>query len=205
MKPMYLKDVERFEAPGERGHTIRQMRGAGIPVPQIMHLLAYKPDCTDHLWKLTQTVMRGPSPLSPGQRELIAAFTSRLNECSFCVGSHAAVAAELLGDRALVEDVLADYHRAPISDEEKALFAFVEKVIRHSKRVSQADVDEAKGAGWTDESLYDAITVCALFNFYNVWVSATGVQDLPALMYAMAGIQIASAGYTQEVVPGHAL
>jgi hypothetical protein len=59
------------------------MRGAGVPVPQIMHLFAYKPDRTDHLSMFTQGVMRGPSPLSPGMRELIAAFTSRRNDCPF--------------------------------------------------------------------------------------------------------------------------
>ena len=60
-----------------------QMRGAGIPIPQILHLFAYKPQRTDHLARFTQEVMRGPSPLSPGQRELIAAFTSKRNDCLF--------------------------------------------------------------------------------------------------------------------------
>jgi alkylhydroperoxidase family enzyme len=59
------------------------MRGAGFPVPQIMHLFAFKPDRTQHLAQFTQGVMRGPSPLSAGQRELIAAWTSRRNACLF--------------------------------------------------------------------------------------------------------------------------
>jgi alkylhydroperoxidase family enzyme len=59
------------------------MREANVPVPQIMHLFAFKPDRTEHLAQFTQGVMRGPSPLSPGQRELIAAFTSRRNDCPF--------------------------------------------------------------------------------------------------------------------------
>jgi alkylhydroperoxidase family enzyme len=59
------------------------MRGAGLDVPQIMHLFAYKPERTAHLAQFTQDVMRGPSPLAPGQRELIAAFTSRRNDCPF--------------------------------------------------------------------------------------------------------------------------
>jgi hypothetical protein len=83
MKPMYLKDIEIYDAPGPRGESIRQMKAANIPIPQIKHLFAFKPAWTDHLSWFTQAVMRGPSPLSPGQRELIAAFTSRLNECPF--------------------------------------------------------------------------------------------------------------------------
>ncbi|HEX2778664.1 MAG TPA: peroxidase, partial [Gemmatimonadaceae bacterium] len=62
---------------------IGRMQAAGLPVPQIMHLFAFKPDRTDHLSRFTQGVMRGPSPLSPGMRELIAAFTSRRNDCPF--------------------------------------------------------------------------------------------------------------------------
>lgn len=83
MKPMYLRDVESHQAPGPQGEAINQMRAMGIPVPQILHLFAYKPDRTDHLSRFTQGVMRGPSPLPPWQRELIAALTSKLNQCLF--------------------------------------------------------------------------------------------------------------------------
>jgi alkylhydroperoxidase family enzyme len=83
MKRMYLKDVEAHEDPGPRGEVIRQIRSGGLPVPQIMHLFAYKSDRMRHLAHFTQGVMRGPSPLSPGQRELIAAFTSYRNACPF--------------------------------------------------------------------------------------------------------------------------
>lgn len=83
MKPMFLPSVEAHEATGERGATLRKMRAAGIPIPQIMHLFAFKPERTDHLAQFTQAVMRGPSPLPPGQRELIAALTSKLNQCLF--------------------------------------------------------------------------------------------------------------------------
>ena len=83
MKPMFLKDVESHEGGGPRAEAITQMRAAGVPVPQIMHLFAFKPERTKHLERFTQDVMRGPSPLLPGQRELIAALTSKLNQCLF--------------------------------------------------------------------------------------------------------------------------
>ena len=83
MKPMFLKDVESHDGGGPRAEAIKQMRAADIPVPQIMHLFAFKPERTKHLERFTQDVMRGPSPLLPGQRELIAALTSKLNQCLF--------------------------------------------------------------------------------------------------------------------------
>lgn len=83
MEPMYLRDVEQSEGAGPWAQSIRQMRGAGVPVPQIFHLFAFKTDRTAHLAEFTQGVMRGSSPLSAGQRELIAAFTSRRNDCPF--------------------------------------------------------------------------------------------------------------------------
>lgn len=83
MKPIYLDEVERAAKAGPAGVQFGAMEAQGIPVPQIRYLFAYKPRLTDHLSRFTQELMRGPSPLSPGQRELIAAFTSRRNQCLF--------------------------------------------------------------------------------------------------------------------------
>jgi alkylhydroperoxidase family enzyme len=83
MKPMYLPEVENHPPAGKYAPMFAAMRAAGAPIPQIQFLFAYKPERTEHLSRFTQAVMRGPSPLSPGQRELIAAFTSRRNDCPF--------------------------------------------------------------------------------------------------------------------------
>jgi uncharacterized peroxidase-related enzyme len=174
------------------------MRAAAIPIPQILHLFAFKPDRTSFLAQFTQGVMRGPSPLPPGQRELIAALTSKLNQCLFWIGSHAAVAAELHGDRALVQSVLNDLDTAPISEKDRALYAFIRKMVHDSTSITQEDADAAREAGWSDEALYDAITVCSLFQFYNNWIDATGVADMPALGYEMSGHRLATQGYASS-------
>ena len=84
MKPMYLADVENNpNAGGPYAELIRKMHAHGAAAPQIMHLFAYKPAVTKALEEFSESVMRGPSPLSPGLRELIAAFTSRRNDCEF--------------------------------------------------------------------------------------------------------------------------
>ena len=83
MPPMFLPEVEANPKPGSWAANIRDMRSAGKEYPQIWHLFAYRPEMTAHLARFTQEVMRGPSPLSPGMRELIAAFTSAANRCPF--------------------------------------------------------------------------------------------------------------------------
>lgn len=83
MDPMYLRTVEQAEGSGQYAELIRQARQAGQPIPQIRFLFAFKPVWTEHLARFTQEVMRGESLLPPGMRELIAAFTSKRNECPF--------------------------------------------------------------------------------------------------------------------------
>ena len=101
----------------------------------------------------------------------------------------------LLKNRALVDAILKDPRTAPISDQEKALYVFVEKMNADSTAIGQADVDAAKAAGWSDEALYDAITVCALFRYYNAWIDATGVHGMNAAAYEMSGQNLARNGY----------
>lgn len=107
----------------------------------------------------------------------------------------------MLGNRSLVDAVLNDYRTAPIGDREKALFAFIEKMNGESSRLRKEDLEEAKAAGWSEEALYDAITVCALFNFYNKWIDATGVSDMTAATYAASGERLATSGYVPRDTP----
>lgn len=94
-----------------------------------------------------------------------------------------------------MDAVLDDFRTAPIGEPERALFGFIEKVNRASNQVTREDVAVVVAAGFTEEAVYDAITVCALFNFYNTWIDATGVGDMPAELYAMSGQRLAGRGY----------
>ncbi|MHC5010892.1 MAG: carboxymuconolactone decarboxylase family protein [Planctomycetota bacterium] len=83
---MFLKDVEQHEpteASGRFGRIIKAFRKTGQPIPGIYHLFAWRPEAARHLNAFMEEVMRAPSPLSPGQRELIAAWTSARNHCLF--------------------------------------------------------------------------------------------------------------------------
>jgi alkylhydroperoxidase family enzyme len=81
--PLFLPDVEAASRQGPAGERMRQMEARGMEVPPIHLLLSFKPDMAEHLNRFTQAAMRGPSPLPPGVRELIAAFTSSQNQCLF--------------------------------------------------------------------------------------------------------------------------
>ncbi|MEX2304429.1 MAG: peroxidase-related enzyme [Bryobacterales bacterium] len=193
---MYLPSVENNAHPGgEYASLIESLGKAGAPTPQIMHLFAFKHEMTQHLRRLTHEVMRGPSPLTPAFRELIAAFVSSRNACRFCAGSHVAVAAKLYQDRPLVEAVVADYRGAPLQDSEKKLLAYLEKLTLAPATTSAEDVQQLRDIGWSDEAVYDAVTVCAMFNFYNRWVEGSGVQDMPQQGYEASGERIARQGY----------
>jgi alkylhydroperoxidase family enzyme len=94
-----------------------------------------------------------------------------------------------------VDAVLEDFRTAPIDDQHKALFRFIDKVNHDSPRITPADLDVARAAGWTDEALYFAITVCALFNFYNRWIDATGVHALSDEAHRQGAKRSAKSGY----------
>jgi hypothetical protein len=80
---MFLPVVKQNMQPSAHTDAIRMLQDAGAEYPQILHLFAFLPGATNHLSRFTQEVMRGSGPLSPGLRELIAAYTSARNDCGF--------------------------------------------------------------------------------------------------------------------------
>ena len=85
-----------------------------------------------------------------------------------------------------------------LDDRHKALFRFVDRVNHDSPRITHADLDAVRSAGWTDEELYFAITVCALFNFYNRWIDASGVHALSDEAHRKGGKRSALHGYVRS-------
>ncbi len=83
MNPMFLADVESAQTTSPFNDLIRMARQNGAEYPQIWHMFAFNPGITKHLERFTQGIMREPAPLTPGQRELIAALTSARNQCPF--------------------------------------------------------------------------------------------------------------------------
>ena len=104
----------------------------------------------------------------------------------------------MLGSEELVWGVLKDLESSALSEKEKALFRFVDKVNHDSPRITAEDMQPLYAAGWTDEAIYFAITVCALFNFYNRWVDASGVHALSDEAHRAGGKRSAVHGYVRK-------
>jgi uncharacterized peroxidase-related enzyme len=197
---LYLPAVEAEanHEPGPYQKLIADARSRDGEYSKIWDLFAFRNEITVHLARFSQGVMRQPASITPAMRELIAAYTSYQNECGFCTKAHAATAASLLDDEALVWQALRDLDRCPLSDKDKRLLRFVGKVTKDLSSVQAADVAHLRDAGWDDEAIYFAITTCALFNFYNRWITATGVPEMSEEAHQLQGQSIASRGYARE-------
>jgi alkylhydroperoxidase family enzyme len=94
--------------------------------------------------------------------------------------------------------VLNDVETSAFDARHKALFRFIDKINHDSPRIGPGDLDAVRAAGWSDEALYFAITVCALFNFYNRWIDATGVHAMSAEAHRAGGKRMAVQGYVRS-------
>lgn len=135
----------------------------------------YRPQFFGRPWlTLLREVMRGPSPWSPGERELLAAFVSRLNRCRYCVGVHAGTAT--LGLHTPVTVDMLDHWReqSGFSLKLRAVFALLERVVTNPGAVFAGDVEAALAAGVSDDAIVDALYVAFLFNLVNRLANAFG-------------------------------
>jgi uncharacterized peroxidase-related enzyme len=140
-------------------------------VPGIRSLVQFRPETGKPLYDLAQALLRGPSPLSPAERELIAAFVSSRNECGFCRNSHAAAARSLYGDeKQVVDEALQSYQQANLSGKMKALLNIAGKVQVTGKSVTPADIDAARTAGADDRDIHDTVLIAATFSMFNRYV-----------------------------------
>lgn len=157
----------------------------------------FRPETGKPLYDLAQVLLRGESPLSPAERELIAAYVSSRNHCVFCMSSHAAAARELYEEeRGVVDRVLEDVAQAPISDKMKALLHIAGKVQILGKEVSEADIAAARDEGATDRELHDTVLIAAAFSMFNRYVDglASWTPTDPDV-YNEMGRRLAGRGY----------
>jgi alkylhydroperoxidase family enzyme len=100
-----------------------------------------------------------------------------------------------------VDAVLENPETAPISPAEKALLAFIREVNGHSFELDRGQIERLQSVGWSDEAIYDAVTVCALFNFYNRWCDGTGVSAMTPEAHLAGGKRLAQYGYAPPASP----
>ena len=139
-------------------------------------------------------LMRGPSPFTPGERELIAAYVSALNTCRFCFGVHSRVATGFGIDETLFTALMQEPDAAPIDARLKPVLRYARKLTETPARMTQADAAAVYDAGWDDTALVHAIAVCAYFNMMNRLVEGAGIVGAAAA-YGRAAKGLIEYGY----------
>lgn len=172
-------------------------------VPGIRGLVMFRPETGKYLYELAQILLRGPSPLTEAEREMIATFVSSRNNCNFCAGSHGAAAKALLGaDATLMDDVLKNYETAAISNKMKALLNIAGKVQILGKEVKQPDIDAARNAGADDLDIHDTVLIAATFSMFNRYVDGLAtIAPKDPVEYLEMGKRLAEKGYRLPQVP----
>jgi uncharacterized peroxidase-related enzyme len=159
----------------------------------LLNLFKVFPGTSIPLIQFHEALLRGPSPFTEGERELIAAYVSGLNHCRYCHGVHSATA-ELLGIKQELVDSKIDIDTAAIDPKMRPVLRYARKLTQRPSGVTQADADAIFAAGWKEAALYHTVAVTALFNFMNRLVEGMGIELDPAYVKP-ASERLAKRGY----------
>jgi uncharacterized peroxidase-related enzyme len=166
--------------------------------PGILGLIRYRPETGGPLMDLANVLLKDPNPLTRGERELIAAYVSGLNECTFCASAHSAfAAAQLEGGAALVDQVRCDEANAPVSEKMRALLRIAAAVRSDGREVTAQMAADARAAGATDVEIHDTVLIAAAFCMFNRYVDGLGTiaaEDPKA--YDEAAAAVVAFGYS---------
>ncbi len=139
-------------------------------------------------------VLRQPSPLSVGERELIAAYVSSLNACQYCAGVHSVTAAAFGLAEGLIDDMIDDLEAAEIDEKLRPILRYVRKLTLEPAKMVGADAEAVFAAGWDEQALHDAVCVCCLFNFMNRLLEGHGIKGSQEI-YRDRGERLMANGY----------
>lgn len=170
-------------------------------VPGIRSLMVYRPETAEPLNLLAETLLRNDNSLTRGERELIAAYVSSLNECRFCEMSHSAFAAlQLEGGWDVVDATKNDLGSAPISDKMRALLAIAAHVQKGGREVTEDDIAAARAEGATDVEIHDTVLIAAAFCMFNRYVDGLATWAPEGREpYEARGRVLVEQGYTAPV------
>jgi uncharacterized peroxidase-related enzyme len=166
-------------------------------IPGIRSLFNVSPETGKPLCELAEVLLRGPSPLSSAERELIAAYVSHRNGCMFCMNSHAAAARCLFGEqKAIVDDLLQEKNARLLSEKMKALLLIAGKVQANGKSVTADDIDAARKAGAGDTDIHDTVLIAASFSMFNRYVDGLAAYTPTGeAAYEEMGKRMSTRGY----------
>lgn len=153
------------------------------------------PESSKPLLDYHHVLLRGPSPFSEAERELIAAYVSGLNACGYCHGVHTATAEAFGIPHGLLADLVTDLDTAAVDARMRPVLRYVRKLTLTPSRMTPSNVEDVFAAGWDERALHDAVSVCALFNFMNRLVEGLGIHADDAYFTAAAGRLSNDTGY----------
>jgi len=144
--------------------------------PHLSDVFKAFPDAVRPLLAYHDILLRGESPLTIAERELIATYISGLNACTFCFGAHRIYANVFGISDELIDGLMADIETAPVDDKIKPILTYAAKLNQLPGQLTREDAQAVYDAGWSERALYDAVQICALFNFMNRIIEGTGVS-----------------------------
>ena len=193
---MTSPDISRFPVPEVHNlpDDVKQIitdvqEKAGF-IPNVFLTLAHRPDELRAFWAYHEALMRRESGLSKAEREMIVVATSAANSCLYCVVAHGAILRIYEKSTQISDQIATNFRKADITDRQKAMLIFAEKVALQSERIGEDDFETLHGYGFSDEDIWDIGAITALFALSNRMASLTSMRpndDFYAMGRSFAG------------------
>lgn len=175
---------ERSDDPDVRSLFQRAVEKLGF-IPNVFKVYAARPEHFKKWRAHFNEVTIGESELTVTEREMIAVVVSAENHCLYCLTAHGAGLRVALGDQVLGDRVTLDYRRANLDERTTAMLDYAAKITRSPVECNEADIQQLRAAGFSDQAIFDIAETAAMYNFTNRIASATGM--LPNREYHMMG------------------
>ena len=179
---MTSPDISRFpvpdinDLPDDLKQIITEVQEKAGFIPNVFLTLAHRPDELRAFWAYHEALMRKESGLSKAEREMIVVATSAVNNCLYCVVAHGAILRIYEKSTQISEQIATNFRKADITDRQKAMLEFAEKVALQSDQIAGPDFQALYAHGFSDEDIWDIGAVTALFALSNRMASLTSMR-----------------------------
>lgn len=149
-----------------RTRIVEVQEKAGF-IPNVFITLAHRPDEFRAFFAYHDALMLRESGLTKAEKEMIVVATSAENRCHYCVIAHGAILRVYTKNPLIADQVAVNYHKAPLSERQKAMLDFAVKVATEAHKVGDSDYESLKAHGFSEEDAWDIGAITALFALSN--------------------------------------
>ena len=167
----------------------------------VREALCLNEDAGRLLTQYHEQLLRGDSPLSPAEREFIAAYVSGLNNCRYCYETHRETAINYGLSGELIASLVADPELSDAPERLRPLLRYARKLTLDQGSMQMEDAEAVRAAGWSERALHDLILVTAMFNFMNRFVHGHGIHGIPQ-QWQLSGRFLFEQGYSNVIDAG---